>query len=100
MPARMPDVPYKLNMSECPAWATAALNRVVREIIYSLTKPPIAPAPNAEPIWIGDFLINKVINTVHQVLERHSAPVPYFRVQFPCFASDTSSVWEEDHIAI
>src|SRR5205809_6923185 len=60
----------------------------------------IAPAANAEPIWIGDFLLNQIIHAVHQVPESHPAPVRDCCVQPPPFASHTSSVWHENHVTV
>src|SRR5438552_3411249 len=60
----------------------------------------IAPATDAEPIRIGDFLLNEVINAVHHILVSHPAPVRYCFVQSPAFTIHTSGVWQEDHITI
>src|SRR6267378_4446078 len=63
-------------------------------------EPAIAPTAYAEPIWIGDLLLNKIIHAVHQVLVSHSAPVRDGCMQPPAFTSHTSSVGQENHVTI
>src|SRR5689334_8569697 len=63
-------------------------------------EPAIAPPADAEAIRISDPLFDQIVDTVHQILESHSAPIGNRLVHSPTFTSDAASVWKENDVAI
>src|SRR5690349_7222123 len=63
-------------------------------------EPAVAPAADAETVWVGDLLRDQIIETVHQILKRHSTPVVDRGVHCSTLARHAASVRQKHNVTM